>query len=348
MFVSRKAALTMVLLVAAATSGMAANFRAGDLIYVPNVARLAGANNSFFKTDLFISNVSSESVEVGIAFAPSGVTDNSNVLVGSNVKEITLAAGERREIIDVLGSMFGVTDAQSASGQLIFFGCRVGTDCANAATDLRPITVTSRTYTVQGSTTCTFDPNTTPCYLPNSTFGVTVPGTPWYMTPSRDFAADGMDTVFIAGIRHSLTAGQGFRTNLAVVNTSVDHQMTLRIRAFRQNSPNSPIGSTDISLGPLEHRQRSMFGASGNIWFNTSTLGGSDFVGFVTVEQIATSVVPGGINSTPGYLAWASMIDNKTNDPTYLEPQFAKDFNAEINECVLLAKPVTRSARRRP
>ena len=59
----------LVLLTAAGAS--ASNFRAADLVYVPNAGKLPGATATY-ETDVWISNPNSTPATVWVAFAPAG------------------------------------------------------------------------------------------------------------------------------------------------------------------------------------------------------------------------------------------------------------------------------------
>src|SRR5207244_11852394 len=94
-----------------AAGAMASNFRAADQVYVPASGHLSGASGTFI-SDIFISNLSTDSVTVSIILS-SGITATQQNFNNA----LTLAAGERREIND----FFSTTRRLSARlGQLIF------------------------------------------------------------------------------------------------------------------------------------------------------------------------------------------------------------------------------------
>ncbi|MEO8215759.1 MAG: hypothetical protein ABI718_01635 [Acidobacteriota bacterium] len=101
--------------------------------FVAAAAHTAGSNNTFFKTDLRIVNLSSTSAEVKATFLPAGV-DNSAA------QPITVSIGSRQsmEWIDVLSSLFGLPTA-------------VGAIRISSGADL---VVSSRTYTPSGNAAC--------------------------------------------------------------------------------------------------------------------------------------------------------------------------------------------------
>lgn len=312
---TRKVMLVGTLILVMAGGAMANTFRASDTIYVPIAGKLAGANNSFFRTDLFISNLSQDRVVVDVAFAPSGETrDNSSVInTGSTVRlQPALAPGERREIVDVMGSVFGRSDAEVSIGHLIFFGCREGgVNCTgNTLSDVRPISVEGRIYTTAAD---------------GATFGQLIPGIPFYLQAGLENSTN-LQSIFITGIRNT----SQFRTNIGLVNGSSTNTTVLRVRVF--NSANQQIDTLTKTLGKLAHTQ----------FVVPATLTGS---GYVIIDQVSVDP-PVGPDNAASFFAYGSMLDNKSNDPTYLEPQFLFGINEDAL-CVFQSKPPKRAAGRR-
>src|SRR5687767_2476354 len=91
------------LLVIVATAAMASNFRVADTIYLPAAGKLPGGNNSFFRTDVWISNLGSDQVAVNVAFAPTGGGNNGGVTNSTVALATPLQPNERREIVDIMG-----------------------------------------------------------------------------------------------------------------------------------------------------------------------------------------------------------------------------------------------------
>lgn len=297
-----------------ATSAMASSFRAADVIYLPVAGKTPGANNSFFRTDVWISNVTNQRVVVDVAFAPAG-QDNSNVTDPANTRRLpVLEPGERREIVDVMGQVFGQTDAQSSVGQLVFFACREGgncTACETNAADCLPITVQARIYTTANT---------------GATFGQLIPGIPWFNFISPDAISEGLHQVFITGIRE----GGDYRTNIGITNASQFSSAVVRARLFQSNG--AQVGGTaTVTLPPLGFSQQSI----ANLFPGFSGTGA-----YVVLEQ--DPLAPGA-GTDPGFLAYGSLVDNRSNDPTYLEAQYLEvlDFG-----CVYGSKPIRRLVRR--
>ena len=132
-----------------AGSAMASNFRAADQVYVPVAGHAAGSSGTFI-SDVFISNLSTDSVSVSVIFS----TGAGGTQTPFN-NAITLGPSERKEILDFFPTVLGLS---SGLGQLIFNGCKQGgncdvTTCPNGATtgvcpDFRNISVESRIYSI--------------------------------------------------------------------------------------------------------------------------------------------------------------------------------------------------------
>lgn len=305
-----------------AIPAMATNFRAADQVYVP----IAGHIGQFV-TDLVISNVSTDPVTVSVIFSsgPNGTqTQFSNLF--------NLAAGERRFFADFVGTPVasGGLGLTSALGQIIFNGCKTNTSCGADTQDpntgvspnFRNISVESRIYSFPSGTTPASNPPTT---------GQLFSAYPWYNYVSEDQAANGLDKVFIVGVRND----QFYRTNIGFANASQFSNTTILLKLYNGSNPN-PVDSKEIGLGPLGVSQTSITG----IFSNTTTFNPNMYV---TVEQknsfaisSDTSVVPQSCqpNGCPGFFAWGSQLDNQTNDATTLEPQYLKALTDPQINCI--------------
>lgn len=329
--------VTAALSVAVCAASFASNFRVADTIYLPAAGKLVGGGGTaFFRTDVWIANLSNEAVVVDVAYAPtadaSGPRDNRNVTASAvRLPGQALAANERREIIDIMGAVFGFTDAQTSFGHLIFFACRQNGNCAGAnpvASDFRNISVEARIYTTEAGT--------------GRTYGQLISGIPWYSYISADSQSVGLNTAFIVGVRQTAE----YRTNIGLVNASQFSSTNVRVRLF--NSNGTQFGSDfNQALPPLAHIQNAIIGMFP---------GFSGSGGWVTVEQ--TNVTPtdpgdpqcGSSSSSPGcpgFLAYGSLLDNRSNDPTYLETQFTQSFEQSQADCIFTAKTPPRRIVRR-
>ncbi|HUP65066.1 MAG TPA: hypothetical protein VM557_07285 [Thermoanaerobaculia bacterium] len=307
-----KFSVATALMLLMATSAMASAFRAGDVVYLPAAGKAAGAAGSFFRTDVWISNLSNANVDVWIAFGARGA-DNSGSPAAAIKLATPLAPNERREILDIMQLVFGQSDLDPARvGHMIFFSCRVGgncSDCDTNSTDCLPITVEARIFTTSAS----------------GTFGQLIPGIPWYNYVSPDAADRQLHKVFIVGIRQDPV---NFRTNIGLVNASQFSSASLSVKLFQSNG--TQFGNTFFQtlppLGTIQPNVGSMFpGFSGTgAW--------------VEIEQ-----APLTSGSDPGFLAYGSLLDNRSNDPTYLESQYTQQMDFD---CVYGAKPERRLVRR--
>jgi|GEM_PF-3245953 len=76
---------------------------------IPAVAKTAGANSTFFQSDLRLINAGASDATVQLTFLPSNVDDSNATTVS-----LTLVARTSRAIDDVLGSLFQQTNAGGA------------------------------------------------------------------------------------------------------------------------------------------------------------------------------------------------------------------------------------------
>jgi hypothetical protein len=303
-----------------AAGAMASNFRAADQVYVPAAGHLSGASGTFI-SDVFISNLSTDPVSVSVIYsAGSGGTQTPF----NNV--ITLAAGERKEIVDFFPTTLNLP---TGFGQLIFNGCKQGGNCdvntcPNGATtgvcpDFRNISVESRIYSIPPGSNQATAPTT----------GQLFAGIPWYNFVSSDAQAVGLDKVFITGLRNNAA----YRGNIGLVNASQYSSTTLLVKLF--NGPNgAQIGSTfSQQLGPLGHVQQNL----SNMF--PSFTGASATNAWITVEQ--TNTTPTGDasangcpNGCPAFFAYGSVLDNQSGDATTLEPQYLQSLTTAAINCI--------------
>src|SRR5258708_9934482 len=128
-----------------AGAAMASNFRAADQVYIPEAGHIVDANATFV-SEVFISNLSDDSVDVSVIFA-TGASASSAVQTPFP-KILTLAPRERRELLDFMGNTLHLSNNL---GQLIFNACLAGADCTpDPNTGLNPnfrnISVESRIF----------------------------------------------------------------------------------------------------------------------------------------------------------------------------------------------------------
>jgi hypothetical protein len=306
-------------LVLTAASSFASNFRAADQVYVPVAGHIAGSGGAVFQSDVFLSNLTDDSVTVTVTFA-SGTGGTQQ----SNFAPIQLAPRERREFVDFVSTKLGLT---SNLGQLIFNGCKAGTDCGVATQDpttgispnYRNISVETRIYSKDAN---------------GNTNGQLFPGLPWYSYVSQNASSVGLDKVFITGFRQTGAAPtQGtYRSNIGLVNASQFSNTTLAVKLF-DGATSTQIGATYTqALAPLGQTQvnvASIFPAFSGVTATNA---------YVTVEQLsstATADSPSGCpNGCPAFFAYGSILDNGSGDATTLESQYLVPLSDAALTCI--------------
>ncbi|MEO8035012.1 MAG: hypothetical protein ABI837_11325 [Acidobacteriota bacterium] len=303
-----------------ALSAMASNFRVADQVYVPAAGHLSGASGTFL-SDIFISNLSDTPTTVSVIFA-SGTGGTTTQFANL----FLLAGKERREFVDFVAKPQpnGLGLAGNQFGQLIFNGCKQGGDCTEAnqdpvtgvSLDFRNISVESRIYSIPAGTDLSSNPPTT---------GQAFPGFPWYSFVSSDQTAQGLDKVFITGVRNTGGAGQAgtYRGNIGLVNASQYSKTTLVVKLFN-GLTGAQIGSDfRQDLQPLGQAQPGL-----GAMFPSFT-GATATNAYVTVEQqnsspVGTVPVSCATSGCPAFFAYGSVLDNASGDATTLEPQYLK------------------------
>jgi len=320
-----------------AAGAFASNFRVADQVYVPAAGHIASSRT--FLTDVYISNVTDDSVDVSVMFIDgSGI---QQFKPGQNGYSLTLAPRERREMVDFIaapkaqgGLALGIPPANGVLGQLVFNGCKAGQDCtpdpaSGENPNFRDISVETRIYSVDNANA------STPTTAPSN--GQLFAGLPWYSYVSSDSSAAGLDKVFITGLRNTGLAGQTgtYRTNLGVANASQFSTTTLLLKLF-DGKTGVQIGSDKtITLGPLQISQPGV-GALFTPFTGTTATNA-----YVTIEQVATATLPtsdavanGCADGCPAFFAWGSLLDNFTGDAITLEAQYFKKLTTEQVQCI--------------
>src|SRR2546427_7675655 len=110
-----KSVVTAAMMLCAAAA-MANNFRVADQVYVPAAAHAAGASGTFI-SDVFISNLSTDSVAVTVLYgsSPAGTLQSFGTVASPL---FTLAPNARREIPDFMATPV----SQGGLGLAVGFG----------------------------------------------------------------------------------------------------------------------------------------------------------------------------------------------------------------------------------
>jgi hypothetical protein len=316
-----------------AFGAMASNFRVADQVYVPIAGHIQGGS-SLFVSDIFISNLSTDPVSVSIIYGPK----NGAGTFQSFANRITLAAGERREYVDFFPTV--LPEISSPFGLLVFNGCKQGADCTpdpnNNFTNpnFRPISVESRIYSIAVGG----DPKTA------ASNGQDMPGIPWYNFVSSSESGAGLAKVFITGFRNNT----GYRSNLGVLNAS-QFSSTQLIATLRDGATGNTVGTPHVfNLPPLTFEQSNI-----SALFSIPASAPTTNL-YVDMEQGPSSPVVGGPNDAvangcpdgcPAYLAYGSVLDNQTNDPTTLESQYKQSLTDAQIGCIYNPDLFTCSAK---
>ena len=308
-------------LILCAFGASASNFRGADQVYIPAAAHAGGSSGTFI-SDVYISNLSEEDVDVSVIYQPIGLGGGAGIEF-KNV--IPLRGYERKEFLDFFPT---VLQLQTGFGQLIFNGCKKNENCGAATQDpdgisphFRPITVQSRIYQV-----------------PNPEAGLPAPelrktgqllaGIPWYHFVSSLQSTAGLDKVFLTGITQTGTAGQAgtFRANIGAVNASQFSSTSIKLTLYQNTmQPADKKAEKIINLGPL-----------GSFINGFTDLFGTSFTGsnfFVVVEQfnnVPTGDAPAScVQGCPAFLAFGSVLDNASGDASTIESQYLKELGPE-------------------
>ena len=297
----------------------ASNFRGADQVYIPAAANAQGASGRFV-SDVYIANLSGDRVEVSVIFQQIGAAGGT----GTEFKNVIKLAGyERKEYKNFLESALGLTSATNPFGQLIFNACLEGASCGAETQDddgyspnFRPITATSRVYSF--STAAGADPLLTT--------GQLFTGIPWYHFVSSLQANNGLDKVFIQGLRQTGAppARGTYRSNLGFVNASQYSSTTIVATLYQgtMTAADKKGSEYTVDLGPL---------GSVQVPFTTAFPGitGENF--FVVVEQRNSQAIPSApvscVQGCPAFLAYGSVLDNGTGDATTLEATYMAELS---------------------
>jgi hypothetical protein len=294
---------------------MASNFRAADQVYVPAAGHISSASATFI-SDVFISNLSDQSVDVSVIFS-SGTGGTQTPFP----KVVTLGPRERREMLDFVGNTLHLSNAL---GQLIFNACLQGADCTpNPDTGLnanyRNISVESRIFSIAVGA----NPLTAP------TNGQLFSGIPWYNFVSESALGAGLDKVFVTGVRNTAQ----FRTNIGFVNASQFSTTTITATLFN-GATGAQIAQNSFTLGPLGNAQQ----AVGTV-FPAFAVGPTATNAYIVFQQSGTTptsdaAANGCPTGCPAFFAFGSTIDNQTQDATTLEPQYLQPLTNNAITCI--------------
>jgi len=226
---------------------------------IPVIGHVDGANNSKFRSDLYLYNPADQTRTVTLQIKPWDTQENPTPLT------LTLLPHEARVIRDVLFNAFG----RSGLARLRY----------QSTTDTTSVRVTSRTYNVDAN---------------GGTYGFLMP-------PLNNFQNAGPgDTLEILGA----VGDKNFRTNLGLVElTGLANNTTASVRVEIVDNAGHTIDSFTTSVPAAG-------GVQLNDLFHNRNLGDGPPAALIRITPVSGM-----------FGAWATIIDNGTNDATYLAAQ---------------------------
>jgi hypothetical protein len=296
-------------------------FRAADFVIVPMAAATAGLNSSVWRTDLEITNVDTDPIDVVVVLLPTG--NNSNKAWYADIKNAlgwsadlgfthiepklgAIPAGRTVNLPDVVKAPWG----DGNTGALLLWAYKAGTYTSTVSSTVpqggqpRKIVVRSRTYSL-GKTAQDLQ----------VTYGQGVPGIPWYYYLDPTLKTRGLDHAIFSGIRQD----GNFRSAFGLVNVS-DSLTSLYVNVKLLKEDGTVVAESQEALEPLAHIQYNNF--LQEFFFKAAT----DTIANGTLEITVTSFLSTAASPQPALIAYVSYVDNITNDTTYLEQAFTPEL----------------------
>ena len=349
------AGLVALLFITAAPAG--AQFLAADLIYLPAAASTGGANDSQWRSDLYITNVDTESaIDVALVYAPTGLTNNGSrfatrdTWLGGREGEgfgyidpilADIPPGGTVILRDPIGNYWNASDGVADSGGIVMFAYEANTLEDDGTRVLKDAVLNTRVYTPH--TSYQPDPDNEGEFVPvTGTFGQTLPGVAWYNLVDSSAVSEQGDFSF--QILTGGTENEFVRYNLGILNASDPlTTITVEIQPFMGNGDPFPSATGgdilfQVSVPP-----------GGHVQYNSVLLTLFDFAVAPPNVRINVSVVrwaSGNSEPVVGMATYGNFIDNSTNDPTAILPAFAYPYNVECQWDSGKAGPGGRLTRR--
>ena len=317
-----------------------AQFLAADLIYLPAVTRTNGDGDSRWRSDVFITNVETDvEIDIALIYLPTGGVSNAGAFedrelwVGGreedgfgfiNSELASIPPGGTVVVRDPVGQYWGTLDGVANSGTMIVFAYEANTLEDDGTRVFKNAIVNSRAFTP--SNFFVEDPDNEGEYLPvNGTYGMTLPGVPWYnlADPSAVSEEGNFSFLLLTGAKDD----SQYRYNVGIVNASDPlTSITVSVQPFQGNG--EPYLNDDesevvrvINLPPASRQQyddifNSLFGL-GNTPDDTILK-----IGFLGWSSGAGSPIV-------GMTVYGTMVDNRTQAPTAILPAFGSPYNVE-------------------
>ena len=336
----RKGLLTALIFVFILSAGQArAQFLAADLIYLPAVTHTNGVDVSRWRSDVFITNVDDVDIDIAIIYLQTGAIDNSGVfaertswLGGRDSDEFGFINTELASIPpngtvvlrDPVGEYWLTLEGVRQSGALVIFAYEADTLEDDGTRVVKNAIVNSRAYTPFSFFIA--DPDNEGEFLPRSgTYGMTLPGVPWYNLADPSAVGENGDFTF------ELLTGAGedaeFRYNVGLVNASDPlTAITLSLQPIQGNgepfeTENGTVAASIVNLPPAAHLQI--------IEVFNDRFGLEDVPDDSILKVGFVSWTSGSSEPIVGLTVYGTMIDNKTQDPTAILPAFGYPYNVD-------------------
>jgi len=317
----------------------AAQFLAADLIYLPAVTHTNGVDVSRWRSDVFITNVDDVEIDIAAIYYPTGGGDNSGVFedrelwLGGreadgfgfiNTELANIPPNGTVVLRDPVGEYWMTLEGVPQSGALVIFAYQADTLEDDGTRVVKNVIVNSRVYTPFSF--YIEDPENEGEFLGRSgTYGMTLPGVPWYNLADPSAVSDNGDFSF------ELLIGAGedseFRYNVGFVNAS------------------DPLTAITLSIQPIQGNGEPFLNENGTEIASVVTLPAAAHIQYVEIfrNQFGLEEVPDDTSLKISFLQWTSgssepvvgmtvygtMIDNKTQDPTVILPAFGYPYNVE-------------------
>lgn len=314
-----------------------ASFQAAELIYVPAVAQTEGVLDSEWLTDLTVTNVDDVAIDVAMIYLPSGLQSNA----GRFIDRTTWLGGREEEgfgyiderladippngtvvLRDVVGAHWLEQSGLNGLGAMVVFVYEAGT-LEDDGTNVPALAVVNARIFNQ-----TFawrpDPEGHGFLREPTSYGQTIPGVAWYNLADPAAVSEETDFSFMV-----LTGGEenaDYRFNLGVLNGS-DPQtsITITLQAFQSdgepyvNDDGDPLVAVQ-TVPPLAHLQ----------WFRVfSSLWGIDVAEESMIKVSFLGWASSSPDPVPAFIAYGSVIDDASNDPTTIMGSFAFPFDVQ-------------------
>lgn len=249
-------------------------------LFIPAVGHATGANASLFESDVRIANTSAQAMKYQLNFTLTH-TDASQ---SGQSTTIQVDPGATMALDDILTSFFGTgSDGSSALGVL----------------EIRPLTPTSSSFSSSSASSAvsvqTVASSRTYDSTPTGTFGQFIPAIPFSSFIGQ--SSDPLNKTVLS--LQQIAQSSAYRTNFGIVEGAGEPASVL-VHVFN-NAGTEVVAPIPISLMPGEHQQRNLLADNGIT---------------LTDGRFEVEVV----SPTGKVTAYASVVDNLTNDPLMVFP----------------------------